>query len=156
MLTLRVIGLTLVVAMIAISTVGQAQVASGQPSFFFPPATGLYQFPFRQARERTPNGAPRSEIGCEGPSGTLEWHPFDERVLSVMPGPHHRKVAWSQVISDSLSNASEARVKRVVGRMACTDADLRGLVGCSGHGTFGVRNRSVDGVVSRNLQWECP
>jgi hypothetical protein len=156
MMTLRWLAMALVVVGLVLSTVGQYFVAQGRPAWFFPPATGLYQFPFRQARELTVGGLPRTEVGCVDVSGAFAWRPFNEQILTRMAGPHHRKVAWNQVLSDSLPGTTPMRVKKTVIRLMCIDPGLTTLLACSGQGAVGVRNRTIAGGVSRELLWECP
>lgn len=155
-LVLRWLALLVVVCMLGVSTVGQALVAAGKPAFFFPPSTGLYQFPFRQARERTLGGLPRTEVGCVGVSGKFAWRPFDEQILTRMNGPHHRKVAWNQVLTDSLAGVTNARVKKTVQLLMCFDHGLSTLLACTGKGEIGVRNRTIVGGISREITWKCP
>lgn len=145
----RWLALVVVVAGLAVSSVGQYLVAEGRPAWFFPPATGLYQFPFRQARELTVAGLPRTEVGCVDVSGAVAWRPFNEQILT-------RKVAWNQVLSDSIASPTPMRIKKTVIRLMCTDPGLTTLLACSGSGTVGVRNRTIAGGVSRELLWECP
>jgi hypothetical protein len=153
---LRWMALVVLVAGLAVSSVGQYFVAEGRPAWFFPPATGMYQFPFRQARELTSAGLPRTEVGCVDVSGDFGWRPFNEQILTRMPGPHHRKIAWNQVLSDSIASPTPMRIKKTVIRLMCTDPSLTALLACSGSGTVGVRNRTIAGGVSRELRWECP
>lgn len=152
----RWLAVVCVVVTIAAASLGQALVAAGKPAFFFPPATGMYQFPFRQARERTTSQQPRTEVACESPEGVLGWRAFDEQILDRMAGPHHRKVAFNQVLSDSLAGASAMRVKRVVTRLACADPALTTLLRCSGRGEIALRNRDLDGAITREFHWTCP
>lgn len=155
-LLVRWVALVVLVAGLAVSSVGQYLVAEGRPAWFFPPASGLYQFPFRQARERTIAGLPRTEVGCVDVSGAFAWRPFNEQILARMSGPHHRKVAWNQVLSDSIASPTPMRIKKTVVRLMCSDSGLTALLACSGSGTVGVRNRTIAGGVSRELTWECP
>jgi hypothetical protein len=153
---LRWVAIGLVVAVLVVASRGQYLSAEGRRSFWFPPATGLYQFPFRQAQELTVDGRPRTEVGCVDGSGALTWRPFDEHVLTRLPGPHHRKIAWNQVLSNSIGSVSRRRVKKTVVHMLCVDPALMSLLSCSGRGTVGVRNRTIGGAVSRELTWVCP
>jgi hypothetical protein len=152
----RWIALVVMTSMLAIASRGQYLVAEGRPAFFFPPATGLYQFPFRQARELTVDGMPRTEVGCVDESGAFVWRAFDEHVLTQMPGPHHRKVAWNQVLSNSMGSPTKALVKKTVVHVACVEPALRALLSCSGRATVGIRNRTIAGAVSRQWTWVCP
>lgn len=155
-LWLRWFGLLAVVVVLAVSSLGQYVVAEGRPAWFFPPATGLYQFPFRQARELTVAGLPRTEVGCVDISGAFAWRPFNEQILTRMSGPHHRKVAWNQVLSDSIAAPTPMRIKKTVIRLMCSDPGLTTLLACTGSGRVGIRNRTIAGGVSREYTWECP
>jgi hypothetical protein len=152
----RWIAIGVVVLMLALASRGQYLVAEGRPAPFFLPATGLYQFPFRQARELTVEGMPRTEVGCVDQSGDFVWRAFDEHVLTQIPGPHHRKVAWNKVLSNSMGMPTKALVKKAVVHLTCVDPALRALLSCSGRGTIGLRNRTIAGAVSRHWTWVCP